>query len=411
MYCHNCGKQLVNNTRFCISCGAPSAQPSAPTMQQPQIKKKKQRKGLIAIICFVLLIAGASFVFFMLQNESQENGQSDISMSPATLDDTHASDTPQQGTISTDPFAVGNTSGNLRNFGLVAMHGDRIIFTDIYNSQTEIRGGLYSMNLDGSDINKLSYDMAISLNVIGDRILYLNMTGGLGIYSINSDGSGRRRISRSPGFSTEHAMSINVVGDRIFFVDQLSYHRIYSMNFDGDDIQRISDEESVFSINVADGRIFFTKFYWRDEFQFVFIPVGFYSMNIDGSDIRRLSEYPMVRIINVDDYIFFINTGDEGNLLYSMNTDGSNKRRLSDSSVFSFNVADNRIFFTNADNFSNPYNYSGIYSMNFDGSDKRSLSDFFASYINIGGDRIFFLSTGDRLYSMNFDGSDVRPLN
>lgn len=78
MICKNCGKEIEENTKFCIFCGAnQQAEPAAPAPVEEEQPKKKKGCLIAAIIAIVavvlvgaiLLVGIGAFVFVYLYNK------------------------------------------------------------------------------------------------------------------------------------------------------------------------------------------------------------------------------------------------------------------------------------------------------------------------------------------------------
>ena len=440
-FCVGCGSALQNNSTFCVSCRQRAD--SAVVRRPPP--KKKSSAGMLVGICALVLAVAIAGIFFVLQGDSEDNGssvfpadsdvansgqqnaqdenQGDTSEAGSTSDSSSVGDRqpPAQGSAN----SVGNTTGNISNGGFVAEYGGRIFFAwGMLSDEFEYfyaDYGIYSMNMDGSDKRRISYDLASQINVADGRVFYVNQHSDDRIYSMNIDGSDRRRLSNE----RPSQGSLHVVGGRIFYIyhevdmDTWNhYNRIYSRSLDGSDRRRLSDggdSGDFLRLYVTENHIFYViqppvSWGWDAEDE----PSRLYSMNFDGSDRRMVmindQPNPMRNLNSVGNRIFF--TEQWG--LFSMNFDGSDRRRISyDFSPQTINVIEDRIFFVSSD-----YDM-GIYSVNFDGSDRRRLSDARTFRINIVGNRVFYLDEPDwdeyeprplpEIRSMNFDGSDNRP--
>ncbi|MDR0220652.1 MAG: DUF5050 domain-containing protein [Lachnospiraceae bacterium] len=297
----------------------------------------------------------------------------------------------------------GNTIGNLTNGGLVTIQGERVYYC---NSD---RNGIYSMNIDGTDIRQLSDDQAAFLNVVGGRLYYENYdeSGSPCVMVMNIDGTDRRKLLDPP------SRLRCVMDGRIYYVQYvgdgpggLSRSVRYSMNLDGTDIRQLSDGQVVSGIAVADNRIYYSilEGIIENEDGIGSYDFDLYSMNLDGTDNRRLSNDNPSYINVAGDRVYYHIIG-QGYELISMDLDGTDRRiLLSDNYITCLNVTDDMIYFGNGRD-----NYS-LYSMNLDGTDIRKLNDVDISNINVVGGRIYYLNGGDDylLYSMNLDGTDDR---
>ncbi len=101
-----------------------------------------------------------------------------------------------------DPSVVGNTPGNLYNGGYFCESGDKVYFSNAYDSNA-----LYSMNADQSEIKKLASGNTSLINVGGNYIYYYSRSSsdqsglgyvrnGRGIYRVDSKGKNSLLLER-----------------------------------------------------------------------------------------------------------------------------------------------------------------------------------------------------------------------
>ncbi|MCI8625517.1 MAG: DUF5050 domain-containing protein [Lachnospiraceae bacterium] len=100
-------------------------------------------------------------------------------------------------TVPNDPDAIGNTACNLYNGGTFCLYDDRIYFSNLADD-----GALYSMKTDFSGYKKLTRDMPGYLNatshyLVYARLNYLKDGGGRDVFDYTS--SGLFRIDRKNG--------------------------------------------------------------------------------------------------------------------------------------------------------------------------------------------------------------------
>lgn len=130
--------------------------------------------------------------------------------------------------------------------------GDKIYFDVVNTSKNDEYYTLYSMNLDGTDITRLSWDNDVVFYclVSDDRIYYLDTTKDRQGYSIDLDGSDCQCwYSNSIG-------SMDYVDGMIYFTDYEN-GGLFLLDTQTEDIQKISDD-NIASINVYDGWVYYT---------------------------------------------------------------------------------------------------------------------------------------------------------
>lgn len=71
--CSECGKEVSDKSQHCIHCGNPIAFNNENTqVRESKTKKKKNRKGLVLLFTFVLIVAAGVGYFFINQLEQKE---------------------------------------------------------------------------------------------------------------------------------------------------------------------------------------------------------------------------------------------------------------------------------------------------------------------------------------------------
>jgi tricorn protease-like protein len=172
-------------------------------------------------------------------------------------------------TDGTDRRRLGDapTTQNANNINVV---DGRIYYThsyDLYHSN------IYSMNIDGTDVRKLCDDDAASINVVGDRIYYINNSDFSHIYSMKTDGTDRRQLNDDGSWFP------NVAGDRIYYSGTGLY--LYSVRIDGTDVRQLNDERTS-TPHVIGDRVF----YYDDD-----VTHKFYTIKTDGTGLQTLEDF------------------------------------------------------------------------------------------------------------------------
>lgn len=297
-----------------------------------------------------------------------------------------AFDVPPGYTIVSDSAAdgVGNTSGNIANWGYAALHDGKI-----YYANGAQWNALYVINTDGSGKMRLNEHYSMYINVVGDTVYYVNGDDGDKIYSVKTDGTGARALNG------DYSSSVVVVNGVIYYINDSNGGAIYAMNLDGSG-GRVVVADEVDSFAVYDGKIYYDN--WNDSMRI-------YVANLDGSNAYALNSNVSDCINIVDGVIYYINWSDN-NKVYRMNLDGSDDRAVSDDEVRSVNVHNGKVYFADEGNGGN------LYSMNLDGSGKRELTDHAVTCVNVAGTRIYYIHYDEwTLYTVSADGGESRPVS
>jgi hypothetical protein len=212
-------------------------------------------------------------------------------------------------TIKTDGSGLQNLNNDKSEYINVA--GDRIY----YRNGSDL-GKIYTIKTDGSGRKKLNDDQSEYITVAGDYIYYLHVIyedaePGLAdydydeynIYKIKTDGSEDQKLCGNGGYF------LNVVGERIYYVNYSD--DLYTIKTDGTDRKKLIDKADY--INVAGDWIYYGD--W-----------GLYKIKTDGSEMQQLIKDEKLLNINVaGDWIYYYNDSDGGKL-YTIKIDGSGRR-------------------------------------------------------------------------------------
>jgi len=171
------------------------------------------------------------------------------------------------------------------NYRVQPMNNINIIGDYIYfNRGGGSFGDLLRIDIDGSNIQTIGEGRFAPSIVHNDIILFtkvLDFYPDL-LYSMNRDGSNLQRLTNHGVFA------FNIADDRIFFIKcggeimfRASPGKLYSMDIDGSDIQRISDYY-VWGIIILGDEVFFPAREMPEEEWMLF------RMNLDGNNKRRV---------------------------------------------------------------------------------------------------------------------------
>ena len=246
-----------------------------------------------------------------------------------------------------------------------------------FQSDREGNWEIYVMNADGSDVTRLTDNLADdffpSWSPDGQRIAFMSRReDNWEIYVVNADGSGLTRLTDNS--VDDAAPSWSPDGRYIAFASRRDgTEEIYAMNVDGSGVIRLTDNESL-DVGPSwspDGRRI--AFYSTRDGDF-----EIYIMNANGSRVTRLTDNESQDVgpsWSPDGrYIAFHSDRDGDFEIYIMNADGSGVSRLTDNSANDehpdWSPDGRRIaFISDRDG-----DYE-IYVMNADGSDVIQLTD------------------------------------
>jgi len=234
-----------------------------------------------------------------------------------------------------------NSNENNNNNNLPNLTGRIVFASDIDTQQGDEFGltELYSINADGSNRRRLTNNSAMDVypnwSPDGEKIVFSSGRGGntRKIYVMNADGSNQTRLSSSDSQQyNDDEPSWSPDGRKIAFISDPENERfnIYIMNSDGSNRQNLTNAQQGDDLKPSwspDG----------NEIVFESSRAGYndiYKMNSDGSNVQRLTNdgqnqdntsepnwFPGRKIV-------FTSTREGNNTIYTMDSDGSNQRRI-----------------------------------------------------------------------------------
>lgn len=142
-----------------------------------------------------------------------------------------------------DISVTGNTAGNLNNHGLYAESNGKVYFSNSYDN-----GCLYSMNLDETQIKKLTTSPVNSINVGGNFLYYYMDSSGAGTglgYVIRTYGVYRSKLdgSRLKCLDRNAAVTMQLSGDYIYYqrYNNQDFTKFYKVKTDKSECVQVSD--------------------------------------------------------------------------------------------------------------------------------------------------------------------------
>ena len=316
----------------------------------------------------------------------------------------------------------------------------RIISQDIAGNTQAKRNSVVNAKISAGIANKAGTTPS-NANYFG-----MITTQGNWIYFAGSDDSiYRMRKDKSviECICNSSAVSLNVVGEWLYFVDG-TVGGIYKVKIDGTEKTKISDVTS-YKVYVVDGWIYYTSQYWGGNL---------YKMKTDGSSITQISSENCREFIVNGQYIYYVNTSN--NLVYKCRNNGKENTilcagfggsgltlvgnklvianiydiqsvNLDGSGFTSFEIDNVQHSFLNGYNgwvyylehhfTGNGNAVSSFGRMRPDGSQKTKIYDYkflnhANSFLNVADSWIYFQNEheGDALYRVKIDGSKLERM-
>ena len=283
---------------------------------------------------------------------------------------------------------LGNTMGNLRNYGYSAKERNRMYFITPNDDSNKVRINKAKLNgKDSTIIYETDYDL-LSLNVYKDKLYFIAL-------KTNSE-------------AQSYNLSLDDNETPIDYVD----NKIYQMDLDGKNLTVLNDNEfsnQDYQIAVTNNKIYYIG---TDN--------NIYNMNLDGSDKKAISSSKTGFLGMSNKYIVYNDYSESQKILiergqqpsnpeyvtYIMDINGNDPHIVDGTRFYSVDIIGNTIYYKDAD--------KNICKINVDGTEKRVLLNTTAYNMNASRDRIYYLNYKDEanndynvgIFSCNFDGSD-----
>ena len=161
-----------------------------------------------------------------------------------------------------------------------------------YSEWSDEKGNLYKMKTDGTDRTKLNDDQSDYINVVGDRVYYINQSDGNKLYKINTDGADRTKLN------DDNCYAINVSDDWIYYINVVDYdYNPYKIRTDGSDRTKLSDDDC-YELNVSDGWIYYAKGGEENG-------ITPFKMRTDGADKTKMTEDSSSSLFIAGDWLYY----------------------------------------------------------------------------------------------------------
>ena len=311
-----------------------------------------------------------------------------------------------------DDYINGNTAGNLYNAGIFCTAADGTI----YFANPSDSSKLYSMNSDGSDLTKISDDVATFINADDNYIYYVRnnpvFTEPFSFLTINTDSLcrlDRSKHKKSILLDSSASLYASLVGNKIYYLhyDDKDFTTFYEVGIDGADslcrLDRSKHKKSILLDSSASlyASLVGNKIYYLhyDDKDFT----TFYEVGIDGADSHQVDKTPYRPCSVVGQYIYFNGVSNDHNI-WRFDTVTDTSELVLKGNYYMPAVIGDTIFFLDNEN-----NYT-LASTDLSGSSAiTTLSDDRIDCYNITGNYIYFQrnsTSTPALCRMKTDGSD-----
>ncbi|WP_169336450.1 DUF6612 family protein [Gracilibacillus lacisalsi] len=267
---------------------------------------------------------------------------------------------------------LGNTGANIMNHGKWATDGEWIYFSSLGK-------GINRMRRDGTDQTRLSEERAANINVVNDKLYYIqitepaDLTQGAKLIQMNKDGSDRQQIydisatnlivknewmyylevsdTPTPRVYLEKQKTNLSYGERIledvgrFIIenDKIVYQKtednqLYYTDIDVD----IYSQESETALDGKRARSFAMEDDWI-YYENANHNYHLYRFNLETEKEEELTTYP-VEGFNVDNHVFYRNPSDNWSL-YRLDVNTMESEKLDEGSVYFLHIIDGYVYY------------------------------------------------------------------
>ncbi|MGN1299303.1 MAG: DUF5050 domain-containing protein [Candidatus Scatovivens sp.] len=306
---------------------------------------------------------------------------------------------------------IGNSIGNIRNYGYMAESGGKIYF--VAPDEKGEKMCIYRCDKNGD--NKkilLSEDWDIlGLNIIKNNIYFIaiddsvepedeNDTVNNKIYKMKIDGSGLEIINDNQ-FNND-SYEIYAIKDKIYYIGTDS--NIYYMDLDGQNKSVVNSDATGF-LGITEKYIICNVQEKDEEGNSKTVT---YSMNLDGSNRKAITGERLYSINIVKDDVYYVN---EEKNVYKVNLETGEKSEVSKTAAYNMNISNNVIYFMNYCD--EQYNIA-IYKMDLDGSNEEKLLqlDSYSTFLDVVGNKVMYMDSNDEKGVINLlDGKTKETAN
>lgn len=303
---------------------------------------------------------------------------------------------------------VGNTIGNIRNYGYAADQGNWIYFLAPNENSTEV--GIFRIRKDGTKQEQLymSGTDIVSLNVYKNYIYFIGVSSESyseedefdnKIYRMKLDGSDLQVINDNE--FNDNCYEIYVVDNSVYYIGTGA--EVCKMDLNGEN-KTILLEEGTGYLGITEEYIIYNKVENENTTEYVT-----YIMNRDGSNQRPIVSGKRLYSVNIEDeYIYYADTSKH---IYRTKIDSGEEELLYDNlEAYNLNTRNGYAYYLNYKDETSEV--VCLYRIKLDGQSEIELVKELASYssfIDIVGEWVIYMDSSDKegfIDLVKVDGSD-----
>ncbi|MBQ5885105.1 MAG: DUF5050 domain-containing protein [Clostridia bacterium] len=287
---------------------------------------------------------------------------------------------------------AGTTTSNANRFGKVTTQGNWVYFAGSDSA-------IYRMRKDRSELQLICNYSAVSLNVVGEWIYFVDGTVG-GIHKVRIDGTGKTKISNVTSYK------VYVDGDWIYYTDQYWGGKLYRMKSDGSSVKQITSKQCRDYI-INKGYVYFTE---SSE--------GIvYKCKIDGTGETMLCAGFVGNYLTLAGNKLVVVSNNENIFSVNLNGSGYHSFQTNNTQYAFLNGYDGWVYYLEHDFRYGSDVISSFGRMRFDGSQKTKIYEYnylnhADGFINVVDGWIYFQNEheNDNLYRVKIDGTKIERM-
>lgn len=286
---------------------------------------------------------------------------------------------------------IGNTIGNIRNYGYATTDGKWIYFLSPSEDTEQV--GICKVKANGEERQELLMDDfdVLSINVYKNYIYFIGV--GLEEYSETDDVDNKIYRMKKDGTELEvindnefnnECYEIYAVNNSIYYIG--TDENIYKMNLNGTGRELVANNGTGY-IGITNKYIIYNV---ENEAKDNYIT---YIMNIDGTDPRPILENK--RLYSVDilgNYVYYTNTDKQ---IYRTKIDSGTEELVLDDAAYNLNLSGDYLYFLNYLDAENEDYTVALFRVKADGTQEqaeniKTLSSY-STFINVVGDWVMYM--------------------
>lgn len=199
----------------------------------------------------------------------------------------------------------------------------------IYFMNEDDNRSIYKMNIDGSDLKKVTEYFGDNMNYSEGWIYYIVFDTDIKMFKVSIENGEKIELSKGP------CLELNVKDDWIYYIKDSGGYDLYRMKLDGTEDQLLLDRSKV------GGNIY--DLASRDQYLFFTTKLGLWRMDLDSSELKLLYSEKIQTYNFYMDKILFIDRNSK--MLKVSSMDGSGVKDIQKLDAEYLNIAGDYIYY------------------------------------------------------------------